>query len=722
MKKRPRKRQTDQRPEAKEKTLALTPSQQEAKAPSPAPSEALQPLPGPGSKLLGVVRQRESFGRREAWAVVRGPERLPEVKLDPTALGCPEGFLVRFELETHLDTSPLRGHLLEILGDPEDPDVAIQSIIEEYALPSQFPAAVQKEIQGMAAELDEDSVQEALKQGRLDLRDLFTLTIDGQDTRDIDDALSIESLADGGRHLWVHIADVAAYVSEDSALDLEARRRGNSVYLVGQVLPMLPPVLSNGLCSLNPGATRLALSVRLDYDAAGRLRQSEVFESLIISKLRADYETVQRLFDYWDQDGLGEEAPSRASEPSLDDIYPEAQLSLKALRHLAQQLARARSQAGQLEFSSFETKIELGPQKEVLAVYPREQQESNRLIEQFMIAANEAVATRYRRLKRPIIYRVHEAPDPVKLADLGDLSRRLGQPEKWVAAKDGSRFSQPAKATEIAAFSRAIQGCPAEALLARRLLEAQSKARYAAEPLGHFGLALRDYCHFTSPIRRYADLHTHRVIKRQLHGQKVKRHWGKLAIDVAEHVSDTERRASAAEYASLAEKATSYMAGQIGQDFEACISGVMAAGFFVRLDNSLEGFVPFRLCSTYMRWNETLLEVRPEGSQQRYRLGDRVQVRLHEVDRTLRRLTFVLTEGQVGAWQDLGQGLLPFSKGKKKAKKKKGAKEQEGKAQKPVSSGKAQKAGQKKGKKKGGRLAKKSKQKRQRGQKKHAKA
>ncbi|MDI9469732.1 MAG: ribonuclease R [Bacillota bacterium] len=568
------------------------------------------------NRYVGILRRADFGGELET----TGRDRIGTISIPPQDLaGAPFGMLVVVELTTPADASRVFGRVLEVLGDPGRPDVAILGIIRAHGLADRFPDQVLEEAGQLPTELDEDDIQAELGRGRRDLRMLRTITIDGEDAKDIDDAISIEAREGGGWRLWVHIADVAHYVPAGGAIDREALKRGNSVYLVDRVLPMLPPRLSNGICSLNPHVDRFALTCMIEFDSDGEELGGEVFESVIRSDLRANYRDVFAVLE----------------RRAFPHHYRFVQEEILMMQRLAGVLSKKRGQAGTLEFEMPETVVTLDEEGRPVAIAAAETNEANDIIEAFMISANIFVARRYTELKRPFIYRVHEEPDLEKIERFNRTARLLGF---------RVRFGRRPQPLEVAQVLRHVRETPFAPVLNQLLLQALAKARYDARPLGHYGLALYDYCHFTAPIRRYADLFIHREIKRQLAGLPAPKDGRRRAEEVADHVSDTERAAMQAEFDSIAQKVAEYMAERIGEHYPGMITGIISAGLFVRLENMAEGMVPFRTMGDYYVFDPDTLSARGERRGRTYRVGDAVMVAVAGANLERRQVDFILPD------------------------------------------------------------------------------
>lgn len=566
---------------------------------------------------VGILREAEHGGIVET----SGKNRIPPIVIPYRELnGAPFGMTVVVELTSPEDSLNPRGRVLEVLGDPMRPDVAITAIIRDHGLRTDFPKGVLLAASRVPTELSEDKVLAEIAKGRRDLRTLRTITIDGKDAKDLDDAISIQEISDGGFRLWVHIADVTHYVKEGSSMDEEALERGNSVYLVDRVLPMLPPRLSNGICSLNPKVDRFTLTCMMEISSEGKIIDSDIFESVIRSDLRANYTDV---FSALDSGEMIEE-------------YRGVLAELRMMRLCASRLGKQRSVHGNLEFSFPETHVEMDSGGKPTAIYAYPINEANSIIEEFMIAANQTVAKTFTAKQAPFLYRVHELPDPEKLERFMNMARLLGIRVKFRGAVPTTR--------ELALILEKVQASPYEAILSQLLLQSLAKARYSHEPLGHYGLGLDDYSHFTSPIRRYPDLFIHRVIKGYLRDDRHERRWRKIAPQVGEHCSDTERAAMYAEYDTIDLKVAEYMSERLGEHVEARVSGMIDAGLFVMLDSTVEGLIPFRTMNDYYHFDPDTLTATGQRGGRQFKLGDKLDVVIARADLIRRQVDFVLPE------------------------------------------------------------------------------
>lgn len=514
------------------------------------------------------------------------------------------------------------GRIVEVLGNPESSDVKIEAVMRQFGLPSDFPDNVKKEIENLPNDPTEDMVNEEIKKGRHDLRDLLTITIDGEEAKDLDDAISLERIDNGHMKLYVHIADVSNYVRENTNLDNEALRRATSVYLSDRVVPMLPPKLSNGLCSLNPNKPRLTLTAEMVVNTETGLTESgDVYESVIISNRRMSYNECCRILTE-PQDGDGLE-------------YGEIIDMLQQMHALSDTQKRMRERRGAINFEFPETKVTLdenGKPTEIKA-YPINF--CHGIIESFMICANEFIAEKFCKMNYPFVYRVHEDPDPIKISRFTNVARYYGA----VGNLRGNITP-----LNIANYLLTIRDEDSRPALDTLLLRSMAKARYSSNCLGHFGLASKFYCHFTSPIRRYPDLYIHRIIKTYLHGEDQRKHFVPLVENVATISSDMERNSVEAERASVDVKVCEYMKDKIGETYDGIITGIIEAGFFVMLDSTAEGFVAFRSLSDHYVFDDRRYRAIGARFGGQYYIGQRVNVTVSSVDEDTRHIDFVVTE------------------------------------------------------------------------------
>ena len=519
-----------------------------------------------------------------------------------------------------------RGRVIEVLGDMGNSDVRMMSVLRQFGLSQTFPDAVMNEVKDLPVNPDPDAIDNMIGDGsRRDLRALTTITIDGEDARDLDDAITLERTENGCFRLYVHIADVSDYVKEDTNLDGEARLRGTSVYLVDRVIPMLPPKLSNGLCSLNPDVDRLTLTAEIIIDRDGTTIGGEIYESVIRSDRRMSYNEVLRILTQEREDDIGE--------------YGDIRNMLFDMKELAGTLKRMRDSRGAMNFDFPETDVILDNDGKPVDVMPHPSSFANGIIEQFMVAANEFVAEKFAHMNYPFIYRIHDKPDPIKLSRFARLARTFG-----ATGKIGGNVSP----LDIVNFMDGVRDEDAKPMLDQILLRSMAKAVYSSANAGHFGLASDYYCHFTSPIRRYPDLYIHRIIKSFLHGQDRKRHFAGLVGSIAEHSSEMERNSVDAERASDQMKICEYMTEHIGEHFEGKITSIIPAGIFVMLPSTIEGFVAFRTMDDHYIFDERRYQAMGARSGFKLSIGMSVRVVVENVDTDMNRIDFVFEDGFEG--------------------------------------------------------------------------
>lgn len=518
------------------------------------------------------------------------------------------------------------GKVVEILGHINDPGTDILSIVRAYDLSVEFSEKIMRQVENVANE-----VSTADMAGRMDLRDWQTVTIDGEDAKDLDDAIT---LTREGEHykLGVHIADVSNYVQEHSALDVEALKRGTSVYLVDRVIPMLPHKLSNGICSLNAGENRLALSCIMTIDSKGNVIDHVIAETVIRVDRRMSYTSVKKILEDHDEAEIRE--------------YQELVPMFERMEELAAILRKKRMKRGSIDFDFPETKIVLDAQGKPLEIKPYERNVATKIIEDFMLIANETVAQDYFWQELPFVYRTHDNPDTEKIHKLGTFINNFGY-----SIKIGQDEIHP---KELQKLLQKIEGTPEEALISRLTLRSMKQAKYTTMSTGHFGLATSYYCHFTSPIRRYPDLQIHRIIKDNLRGRmnaKKIEHYERILPEVAKHSSETERRADEAERETDKLKKVEYMESRIGRIYEGVISGVTEWGFYVELPNTIEGLVHVTtLLDDYFHYNESTYELIGEATGKRYKLGQKVKVMVAGTDKLMRTIDFrVITDMETDA-------------------------------------------------------------------------
>lgn len=513
------------------------------------------------------------------------------------------------------------GKVIEILGHINDPGVDILSVIRRYELAVEFPEEVYAEIEHLGTE-----VAEADKKGREDLRDLLTITIDGADAKDLDDAVSLKRLGNGNFELGVHIADVSHYVRENTALDKEAYARGTSVYLVDRVIPMLPHKLSNGICSLNPHVDRLALSCLMEVNGRGEVVSHRILESVINSDYRMTYTAVREILE----DGA----------PALLEQYAEILPMLEDMEELRQILGEKRRKRGSVNFDLPESKIILDENGKPIDIKPYEKSIATNMIEEFMLVCNETIAENSFWQEMPFMYRSHQEPDEDKLEKMEQFLRGFGY---YLRKKDGEIHPR-----ELQKVLQKAEETDEERIITRMVLRSMMQARYTAENGGHFGLAAKYYCHFTSPIRRYPDLEIHRMIKKMLHGEldeKASAYYRRKMPDWAKHCSKQERVAEDAERDTDALKKVEFMEDKVGQIYEGIISGVTNWGIYVELPNTIEGMVALsQMDDDYYEFDEKKMLVFGKRTKKSYRLGDKVVVSVAKVDRMMGTIDFAFAE------------------------------------------------------------------------------
>ncbi|MBQ2744563.1 MAG: ribonuclease R [Lachnospiraceae bacterium] len=512
------------------------------------------------------------------------------------------------------------GIVTEIIGHINDPGTDILSVVKSFGIPMEYPKDVLRQVENMP-----DEVPESDKAGRLDLRSWQMVTIDGEDAKDLDDAVSLTK-KDGIYTLGVHIADVSNYVTEGSPLDEEALKRGTSVYLVDRVIPMLPHKLSNGLCSLNAGVDRLALSCIMDIDEKGKVVGHRIAETVINVDRRMSYTAVKKILADKDEETIAE----------YEELVPMFQM----MEQLAQILRERREQRGSIDFDFPESKIYLDEKGMPIDIKPYERNVATRIIEDFMLIANETVAEDYFWQELPFVYRTHDNPDPEKMIKLGMFISNFGYGIK----ASGSQIHPK----EIQKLLGRIEGTPEETLISRLTLRSMKQAKYATVSTGHFGLAANYYCHFTSPIRRYPDLQIHRIIKENLRGKlngKRIDHYENILPGVAEEASRLERRAEEAERDTDKMKKVQYMSKHIGEEFEGVISGVTQYGMYVELPNTVEGMVHIsNMRDDYYRYDEEHYELVGERTGKRYKLGQTVMICVEDTDKLARTIDFSIVD------------------------------------------------------------------------------
>jgi len=535
-------------------------------------------------------------------------------------MGARDGEIVLVEITSYpsKQRSP-EGLVIRVIGDPLDPEVEIQSIIAKHNIPSIFPDKVLNEAEGIA-----DVVKAKEIEGRDDLRELLTVTIDGETARDFDDAVSVRREGNGNIRLWVSIADVSHYVKEGNPLDQEAYERGTSVYFPDRCIPMLPERLSNGICSLNPHVERLAMTAEMLFNARGERIEARFYPSVIKSDHRLTYTIVKKIL----VDG----------DAVLMKEYESIIIDLKVMEELAGWLQAFRQKRGCIDFDLPEAQIILDIQGGVEAIVRSERNLAHMIIEEFMLAANEAVASFLTEKKIPLLYRIHEEPDAEKLEDFRDFAHNLGYEMK----------SGKPSPKDLQSLLCAVSGKPEERTINHVLLRSMKQAVYSGKNIGHFGLASKLYCHFTSPIRRYPDLMVHRALKKGVRGGMKKTEVEQLQALLqvnGEETSSRERRAMEAERDVVDLKKTEFMMDKVGEEYSGFITGVTSFGIFVELESLfVEGLVHVTsLDDDYYIYDEKGHSLTGERKKRRFRIGDKVNITVEKVEREKRQIDFKLS-------------------------------------------------------------------------------
>ena len=515
------------------------------------------------------------------------------------------------------------GEIIEVLGSIDEAGVDMLSIIKEYDLPAEFPENVIEEAKKYGDKIDAKDIQ-----NRIDCRQDVIFTIDGEDAKDLDDAVRVIKLKNGNYRLDVHIADVSYYVREGSLLDKEAQIRGTSVYMLSRVIPMLPKELSNGICSLNAGQDRFTLSCSMEINNKGEVVSAEVYKGIINVTERMNYHDVQKILDKSDEKVLKK--------------YEKYIGNFELMAELAEILKKKRLEQGYLNLDIPESKIDLDENGKVISIGKYETSFSNEIIEQFMLSANETIAEKFYWLEAPFIYRVHEDPDIEKVKELNKFLYNFGLKIRIVNEKIYPK--------EVSKILEEIKGKEEEKVVSTLILRTLKIARYEAENKGHFGIASKYYCHFTSPIRRYPDLFIHRIISKYLEenyivSDKFIEDFKQKAIDRARMSSEREKVATKAERDSEDMKKAEFMQDKIGQEYEGIVSSVTQFGIFVELENTVEGLIRFEnLGNEYFIYDEDRKRLIGENSNKVYKIGDKVKIRVISANKLLRQIDFEIVE------------------------------------------------------------------------------
>lgn len=578
--------------------------------------EVIRILKRANEKIVGTFENSKNFG----FVVPDDPRIYQDVFISKGDFnGVKDGFKVVVEITQWPDgrRNP-EGKIVEILGHKDDIGTDILSVIRGHNLPEDFPS----EVESQAAKIPETVREEEIEK-RMDLRDRIIVTIDGEDAKDLDDAVSVEKLANGNYLLGVHIADVSHYVFESSPLDKEALKRGTSVYLIDRVIPMLPRRLSNGICSLNPQVERLTLSCDMEIDKKGKVQKYEIYESVIKTKERMTYKNVNKILT--------------DNDPETIERYKELVPTFKVMDELKQILNNKRRVRGSVEFEFQETKIILDDKGTPIEIRPYDRGVSEQIIEEFMLVCNETIAEHMYWKERPFVYRVHEDPDPEKIETFNEFIHNFGYALKGLAEVHPKALQQ---------LMDQVKGTREERIISTLMLRSLKKARYTSLTNGHFGLAAKYYCHFTSPIRRYPDLIIHRIIKEDLHGKLNEKRLRELSSkieQIADQSSIRERMAEEAEREVEDLKKTEYMKKKVGEEYEGIISSVTSFGMFVELDNTVEGLIHIsNIEDDYYIFDQKHHMLIGERLKKTYKIGDVVKIRVVKADVASRTIDFAL--------------------------------------------------------------------------------
>ena len=570
------------------------------------------------SEIVGIFEKSKNFG-----FVIPDNQKFGKDIFIPKEFtkGAVNGHKVVVKITSYgnATTNP-EGKVIEILGHINDPGVDIMSIIKAYNLPVEFPEEVMRSLSNVPEEIDPAEIA-----NRMDIRNLQTVTIDGDDAKDLDDAITLTKEGENYR-LGVHIADVSHYVREGTPLDIEALERGTSVYLVDRVIPMLPHKLSNGICSLNPGVDRLSLSCFMDIDPKGTVIGHTIAETVMKSDRRMTYTNVAKIVEEQDVEVCKE--------------YEELVPMFLLMQELAEVLKERRHKRGSINFDFPESKIIVDKMGKPIEIKAYDRNKATKIIEEFMLIANETIAEDYFWQEIPFVYRTHDNPDEEKIKKLAIFINNFGY-----SIKVGTEEIHP---KELQKLLIKIEDTPEEALISRLTLRSMKQAKYTVANTGHFGLSAKYYCHFTSPIRRYPDLQIHRIIKENLNGkmgEKRVQHYEKILFEVTDHSSKTERRAEESEREVAKLKKVEYMMGHIGEIFEGVISGITSWGMYIELPNTIEGMVRVSdMKDDYYIYDEERYQMIGEHTKKLYKLGQKVTVEVVNADKVQRTIDFAFVE------------------------------------------------------------------------------
>ncbi|GAA4075925.1 ribonuclease R [Amphibacillus indicireducens] len=598
------------------------------------------------TRIVGTYEDKGSFG-----FVIADDKRIPNdifIKKSES-LGAVTGHKVIVQITKFPEgTMSAEGEIVEILGHKNDPGMDILSIIHKYGIAIDFPAEVMEQ-----AEQTAETIEPSELEGRRDLRDEQIVTIDGADAKDLDDAISVKKLANGNYKLGVYISDVSYYVEQDSPMDQEAYDRGTSVYLVDRVIPMLPHRLSNGICSLNPGEDRLTLGCEMEIDPKGVVVSHDIFQSVINSSARMTYKEVNQILVDQDQ--------------SVRDQYAEFVPLFEAMEDLAEILRQKRFGRGAIDFNFKEAQVLVDESGHPTDVVIRERSVAERLIEEFMLIANETVAENFHWMEMPFIYRIHEDPDEEKLQTFYQFVGQFGYNIKGTANE-----VHPQALQQVLDL---VKGEQEEMVISKLMLRSLKQAKYDFNSIGHFGLATKYYTHFTAPIRRYPDLIVHRLIRTYLINgkidQKIQNHWKSKLPEIAKHTSERERIAVDAERETDDLKKAEFMQDKIGEEFDGVISSVTGFGLFVELENTVEGLVHVTdLTDDYYHFDERSFALIGERTGNVFRIGDAITIKVADVNLEEHSVDFeVVGMKQKARRKETPKHEQPKSKNKKQGKK-----------------------------------------------------
>ncbi len=580
--------------------------------------EVIRVLYRANEKIVGVFENSKKF----AFVVPDDPRIYQDIFISNSEFnGAKDGFKVVVKVTRWPEgrRNP-EGVIDEILGHKDDVGTDILSIIRSHNLPEEFPSEVESQAAGIPGEVDESQIQ-----NRRDLRNKTIVTIDGEDAKDLDDAVCVEKLPNGNYLLGVHIADVTHYVQENAPLDVEALKRGTSVYLVDRVVPMLPRKLSNGICSLNPQVNRLTLSCDMEIDSKGKVVKHEIYESVIKTKERMTYKDVNKILT--DKD------------PETMERYKDLIDDFKEMEKLMEILGKRRASRGAIEFEFQETKIILDDKGKPIEIRPYDRGLSEQIIEEFMLVCNETIAENMYWKEAPFVYRVHEEPSAEKLETFNEFIHNFGYHLK---------ASEKIHPKALQQLVEKVKGKPEERIISTLMLRSLKKARYTPQSLGHFGLAAKFYCHFTSPIRRYPDLMIHRIIKEDLNN-KLTASRKKYLIErlpyIADQSSIRERVADEAERETDDLKKAEFMKGKIDEEFDGIISNITSFGMFVELQNTIEGLIHVsNMEDDYYQYDENQHFLIGERRKRIFKIGDSIRIKVYKVDIASKSIDFVLAQ------------------------------------------------------------------------------